>query len=79
MKSYSISEAAKVLEVDRKTLGRWVRKKQVPAPTPGIVDGRLSKIWTEKDMEQLRNYKDIAYWGKGINRKTGKKAKPKKT
>jgi hypothetical protein len=59
-------------------LRRWVRQKQVPAPAPGIVDGILSKFWTEKDMEQLRQHKATSYWGRGIDRRTGKKAKQKK-
>jgi predicted site-specific integrase-resolvase len=79
MKTYSISEAASVLGVDRTTLRRWVRQKQVPAPTPGIVEGILSKFWTEKDMDKLREYKAASYWGKGVDRRTGKKAKTKRT
>jgi predicted site-specific integrase-resolvase len=77
MKTYSISEAASVLGVDRTTLRRWVRQKRVPAPTPGIVDGVLSKLWTENDMMQVRKYKVTSYWGKGLDRRTGKKAKSK--
>jgi excisionase family DNA binding protein len=75
MKVYSVSEAATVLEVDRTTLRRWIRKRQIPAPTPGIVDGRLLKFWTEKEMAEIRQYKVTGYWGKGIDRRTGKKAK----
>jgi transposase-like protein len=75
VKSYTISEAASVLGVDRTTLRRWVRQKKVPAPTPGIVDGILSKLWTENDMEQLRKHKARSYWGKGLDRRTGRKAK----
>jgi excisionase family DNA binding protein len=77
MKVYSVSEAATVLEVDRTTLRRWIRKRQIPAPTPGIVDGRLLKFWTEKEMAKIRQYKVAGYWGKGIDRRTGKKAKNK--
>jgi hypothetical protein len=31
--------------------------------------------WQEADIPKIREYKSIGYWGKGINRKTGKKAK----
>jgi excisionase family DNA binding protein len=79
MKVYSVSEAAVALEVDRTTLRRWIRKKQIPAPTPGIVDGRLSKFWTEKEMTKIREHKAAGYWGKGIDRRTGKKAKQLKS
>lgn len=75
MRIYSISSVAKLLGVDRKTLRRWVRKKKVAAPTPEIVGGRLSKCWTEADVARIRKYKIAEYWGKGINRKTGTRAK----
>jgi hypothetical protein len=42
------------------------------------VDGFLSKYWTEEEMAKLREYRDATYWGKGLNRRTGKRAKGKK-
>jgi excisionase family DNA binding protein len=75
MKTYSVSEAARVLGVDRRTLQRWVREKRIPAPTAGVVRGVLLKFWTEKDMTTVREYKAARYWGKGIDRRTGRKAK----
>jgi DNA-binding transcriptional MerR regulator len=74
---YSISDVSRLLEIDPTTLRRWVRKKQIPAPVPGIVNGRLSKCWTEKDVAAIKEHKKSGYWGKGIDRKTGKKAKKK--
>jgi excisionase family DNA binding protein len=75
MKKYSVSEAAEELEVDRRTLQRWVSRKKVPAPSAGIVNGRLVKFWTDTEIAVLRDYKKEHYAGKGLNRKTGKKAK----
>ena len=75
MKTYSVSEAAKVLEVDRRTLQRWVNKKKIPAPTARIVEGRLEKSWKEGQIEQLKKYREAHYAGKGLDRRTGKKAK----
>ncbi len=77
MKTYSISEAVEELEVDRKTLRRWIRKKVIPEPVPGMKDGHLCKLWTEKEMAGIRKYAHTGYWGLGINRKTGKKARQK--
>jgi hypothetical protein len=74
----SVSEAARVLKVSDRTLQRWVKEKRIPAPTPGIVDGFLSKYWTEGEMGLLRKYRDEFYWGKGIDRRTGKRAKQRK-
>ena len=78
MKTYSVSDAARVLEVDRTTLRRWIKKKLIPVPTPGIVNGRLSKVWPEEDMAKIKEHIRKGYWGRGIDRRTGKKAKPKK-
>jgi hypothetical protein len=72
---HSISDVSRFLEIDPTTLRRWIRKKLVPAPVPGIVNGRLAKYWTDKDLAAIKAYKNSGYWGKGIDRKTGKKAK----
>ena len=77
MKTYSISDVGRLVGVDPKTLRRWIRKKLIPVPTPGIVDGRLAKYWKESEVAQIRTYMDAGYWGKGIDRRTGKKAKNK--
>lgn len=77
MKTHSISGVSRLLGIDPKTLRRWIRKKQIPGPKPGIVDGRLSMCWKEADIAKIREHKSKRYWGKGINRKTGKKAKAK--
>jgi excisionase family DNA binding protein len=79
MKKYSVSETAKVLELDRRTLQRWVNDKVIPAPTAGIVDGRLVKFWTEAEMGLLRDHKKNYYGGKGLDRRTGKRAKKSKS
>jgi len=75
MKKYSVSEAAQTLEIDRRTLQRWVGRKTIPAPTPGIVNGRLVRFWTEAEMTLIRENKTAHYAGKGLDRRTGKKAK----
>jgi len=75
MKTYSISDAAKVLEVDRRTLYRWIDKGVIPSPKPGVLNGRLARIWTNEELVLIRAYMRESYWGKGIDRRTGKKAK----
>jgi excisionase family DNA binding protein len=77
MKTYSISDAADILEVNRRTLYRWIKNKVIPAPKPGEVKGRLARVWTESDLAAIRDYMKQSFWGKGIDRRTGKKAKPK--
>ena len=78
MKKYSVSEAAKLLEVDRRTLQRWVTRKAIPGPTAGELDGRLVKFWTEAEVALIRENKAAHYAGKGLNRRTGKKTKQTK-
>ena len=77
MKAYSISEAARLLGVDRRTLQRWVREKRIPVPTTQIVAGVHLRFWTEQDMAKLKEHKAARYWGKGKSRSTNRKSKQK--
>jgi MerR HTH family regulatory protein len=75
MDRYSISEAARICRVDRRTLHRWIGRKQIPIPRVEIVEGQLRKSWSATELGEILEYKKTNYWGKGIDRKTGKKAK----
>jgi excisionase family DNA binding protein len=75
MKTYTVSEAARAAGVDRRTLQRWIRNKHIPNPKAEIIDGRLRKSWTAGEIERIKEYKKASYWGRGIDRRTGKKAK----
>jgi excisionase family DNA binding protein len=75
MKTYSISEAAEILDVNRRTLYRWIKNRVIPAPEPGEVNGRLARVWVDADMMAIREYMKNSFWGKGIDRRTGKKAR----
>lgn len=78
MKTYNVSKAAEELGVNRRTLQRWSKDQKIPPPTPGIMEGRLAKFWTEKEMDLIKEYMQNEGSGKGIDRRTGKKAKLKK-
>ena len=54
---------------------RWIAKKKIPGPKSEIVDGQLRKSWTNEEVAKIKEHKKSAYWGKGIDRRTGKKAK----
>jgi len=41
------------------------------------VDGQLRKSWSAAELAEILEYKKASYWGKGIDRRTGKKAKKK--
>lgn len=75
---YSISEAARELGVRRTTLYKWIKTKQVPSPKEELISGIRFRFWSEAQMAKLREHKARSYWGKGIDRKTGKKARQKK-
>jgi excisionase family DNA binding protein len=75
MKTYSISEAARILRLNRTTLHRWIQDKAIPSPSTKIISGIRCRLWTETEMAKVKEYKAANYWGKGIDRRTGKKAK----
>jgi excisionase family DNA binding protein len=77
MEAYSISEAARILGVDRRTLQRWVREGRIPVPATQVLAGVRLRFWTEKDMAKLREYKAARYWGKGKIRTRNRKSKEK--
>jgi hypothetical protein len=77
-KDYSISEVARTVAVNRRTLQRWILNKQIPLPKVEIVGGKLKKSWTAAEVTQIREHKLATYRGKGIDRRTGKKAKNSK-
>jgi len=74
---HSVSEVAELLHVDRRTLQRWVKRKKIPVPAAGIVNGRLVKFWDETGIRAIEQYKAAAYCGKGLDRRSGKAAKRK--
>jgi len=49
----------------------------IPVPKPGVVYGRLARVWTAQELAAIRKHMTESYWGKGIDRRTGKKAKKK--
>lgn len=66
-----------MLGVDRRTLHRWIANELIPTPKTEIVNGQLRKSWTSAEMAEIKEHKKRTYWGKGIDRRTGKRAKQK--
>jgi predicted site-specific integrase-resolvase len=75
MKKYSITEAAELVEVNRATLYRWIRKKLVPAPLVEVVAGVEITYWTEAELAQAKEYKRTKYWGQGRKKSKAKRSK----
>ena len=72
---YTISEAAKELGITRNTLYKWIREEVISDPKESFASGIRLRVWNEKQMAKIQEYKKNNYWGKGIDRRTGKKAK----
>ena len=66
--SYSTVQAARILEIGRQTLHRWIASGAVAAPRLSNVAGVRVRIWTERDLERVRKYKQQNY-RKGRGRK----------
>jgi excisionase family DNA binding protein len=68
MAHYSIAAAARELNVQRKTLYKWIQSGYVPSPKPGAVAGSQREFWTEAEMDKVREYKKRHYWNRGKKR-----------
>lgn len=72
MKTYSTAEVARIVEVHKATLLRWLYAGSIPEPRRQSNGGVDFRIWTEHDVERVRRYK-AANYRKG----RGRKKKPK--
>jgi excisionase family DNA binding protein len=69
-KTYSTSDAAKLIGVSRQTLQTWIDRKSIATPRLEKV-GRMSiRLWTGADIEKARKFKGTL--------KPGRKVKGKK-
>jgi DNA-binding transcriptional MerR regulator len=71
MAQYSISQAARLLEIHRATLHRWIEKRLVPQPVTQEIAGSQLRYWTEEGLARLREYKAQNY-----RKKPRRKANP---
>jgi excisionase family DNA binding protein len=74
MRNYSTAQAARILGIGRQTLHRWIAAGAVAAPRLSNVGGVKVRIWTLRDLEQVRKYKEENYRkGRGRKPKRGRK------
>jgi excisionase family DNA binding protein len=67
---YTTDQAAKKLKISRQTLQAWIKGKKIKAPEPTLIGARSKRIWTEKDLAELKRKKPGIYWkGPGRPRK----------
>lgn len=55
MKRYSTREAAKKIGIDHSTLALYIANGKVPAPESVQYGKRIVHIWTEEEIEAIRN------------------------
>ena len=68
MSPRSTAEVAKLVGIGKMTLERWLAQGKVPMPKKIVVGARVSRIWTERDIERVQHYKEKQY-RKGRGRK----------
>ncbi len=73
-KTYSTVHVAALLEITPATLHRWIREKRIERPPLQSLAGMEVRVWSEKNVEEVRKYKVEHYWGRG-NRKPRRKNK----
>jgi DNA-binding transcriptional MerR regulator len=74
MRQYSTSEAARELGIHPITLHHWVSERKFAAPKKQRIGGVVVRLWTERDVERVRKYKEANY-----RKGRGRKKAPKKS
>jgi len=54
MKQYSTREAAKKLGLDVRSIQRYITAEKIAAPPVQILGGGKFRVWTEQDIETVR-------------------------
>jgi DNA-binding transcriptional MerR regulator len=61
MATYSTIQVAKLLGITSDTLHRWIRKRLIDAPSLQSLGGMRVRMWSEEQVEAVRNYKAQHY------------------
>jgi predicted site-specific integrase-resolvase len=75
MTNYSTAKVAAEIGVSKLTLTRWLKAGKVKEPRRITQGGIELRLWTNRDVERVRKYKETNY-RKGRGRKP--KPKPKR-
>jgi len=73
MQTYSTARVANTLGVHKITLIRWLLDGKVKEPRRVKQAGQEIRIWTDRDVERVRKYKQENY-----RKGRGRKPKPKR-
>jgi DNA-binding transcriptional MerR regulator len=72
MEPYSTSQAAQMVGIHKVTLKRWLLEGKVQEPRRMKTNGTVIRLWTDRDVERVKKYKQENY-RKGRGRKPKRK------
>jgi len=67
---YTTVQVAKAANVPRATLQFWIASRKISAPRVQLIGGKAVRLWSEADVDRIRNLKGTM--------KSGPKASKKK-
>jgi predicted DNA-binding transcriptional regulator AlpA len=63
-KKYSTVQVLELAQISSDTMYRWIRAKKIYVPPVQLVGGVRVRLWTEKEIQAVREYKQKDF-GKG--------------
>jgi hypothetical protein len=73
-KKISISEAARLLEIHRGTIRRWINSGSIPQPISEDTAGARLRYWSEEGFAEVKEYRD-KHFGEGRGKRNDLKRK----
>jgi DNA-binding transcriptional MerR regulator len=71
MKLYSTQEVANLLGVHKATLRRWLHSSLIDEPKHATIAMQNHRVWSERDLERVRKFKEANYHKKPRLKKAG--------
>ena len=74
MSPISTAGVAKSVGISESTLERWLADSKIKAPKPLRVGQKVFRLWTDEDIERVRQHKKKTYWkGRGGSKPKAKR------
>jgi len=70
VRTYSTAQVAKKLKIGRDTLHRWIRDRKFDVPSVQKVGGVSVRLWSDADLEGVREHMKDSYRKGGGRPKT---------
>ena len=69
---YSTQEVANLLGVHKNTVKRWLRSRLIAEPRHAKIAMQNHRLWSEKDLERVKKFKEANYRKKPRRKKAGR-------